>query len=158
MCFFLDQALRSRTNLFILRLIQGVLLSHYFISGLWKIRSLIASKFEFSLQEILMEYISVGLARNRMEINVFLNILLHHIPAPLYFGFFCVLVFQITALLPLVLGRFFMFYGILAILFHFTTGIVLGIYFTPTILAVLFFLIVAESMMKNDQNYKFRKK
>ena len=149
--FFLDKPLKSKINYFMLRLMQALLLSHYFISGLWKIRSLLSSKFAFSFKEIVSEYIAYDLAESGIEANMFLKILLYQYPELLSFGFLCVLLFQLTSIIPVFLDKFFILYGVLAILFHLSTGIVLGVYFTPTVLAVLFFLIISEEMIKNER-------
>ena len=143
-CFFHEKkSLNSKWNFFILRLIQGLLLSHYFISGLWKLREMISSRFEFSLQEIAMEYIAYTLVQQ--NIHPILQFLLNE-PWLLSFGYFCVLIFQLTALAPIFLNRFFTLYGALAVLFHLSTGISLITYFPSTVLALLFFLVIAESM------------
>ena len=45
MCFLSsDQTLKSKSNYLTLRLMQALILSHYFMSGLWKMRSLFAFK------------------------------------------------------------------------------------------------------------------
>ena len=55
MCFVSsDKKLTSQTNLLVFRLIQSILLSHYFISGLWKIRRIVSTKFQFSFKEIIL--------------------------------------------------------------------------------------------------------
>ncbi|MDE0092723.1 MAG: hypothetical protein OXN83_05520 [Oligoflexia bacterium] len=146
-CFFNEnEDLNSRPNLFTLRLIQGALLSHYFMSGLWKLRKMISSDFEFSMQEIAMGSVVDTL----VERNIYpiLKFLLDE-PWPLSFGYFCVLIFQLTALTPVFLNRFFKLYGVLALLFHFWTGLIVIDYFEPTVLAVLFFLILAESVREH---------
>ena len=154
MCFLsLEKPLQSQTNQLPLRLAQAILLSHYFIAGLWKIRILFHSKFVFSLKEIVLEHIAMG-QTNGFEMNIFINMLLYQYPEFLSFCFFCVLIFQMTALLPVLLGRFFILYGVLAILFHLSSGITLGVYYTPTVVAVLFFLIILEIMLK-DENRNF---
>ena len=141
-CFFNEgKSLNSSWNFFILRLIQGMLLSHYFMSGLWKLREMISSRFAFSFSEIAMEYI----AYTWRNMHPILQFLLNE-SWLLGLGYFCVLLFQLTALAPIFLNRFFKTYGALAVLFHFSTGISMAIYFFPTVLALLFFLIIAESM------------
>ncbi|MCZ0932729.1 MAG: hypothetical protein OXJ52_06230 [Oligoflexia bacterium] len=147
-CFFSEsKSLNSSWNFFVLRLIQGLVLSHYFISGLWKLREMISSRFEFSLQEIAMESIAHSLAEQ--NIHFILKFLLEE-PWLLSFGYFCVLVFQLTALTPIFLNRFFKLYGALAVLFHLSTGISVITYFASTVLGVLFFLVIAESMRKYE--------
>ena len=147
-CFFNEKkSLNTNQNFFALRLIQGVFLSHYFMSGLWKIREMISSRFEFSLLDISMEYIARSLSMQ--GIHPLLKFLLDE-PWLLSFGYFCVLVFQLSALAPIFLNRFFKLYGALAVLFHLSTGISLIIYFFSSISAILLFFVIAESMREHE--------
>ena len=152
-CFFDEnEDLSSQPNFFVLRLIQGMLLSHYFISGLWKLREMISARFGFSLKEIATEYIAYSLSEQKL--HFLLEFLVYSVPWLLSFGYFCVLVFQLSALAPIIFNRFFKLYGVLAVLFHLLTGISVFAYFSNTVLAVLFFLVIAESL----REYKFDKK
>ena len=152
MCFLsCDKKLTSQTNLLVLRLTQSILLSHYFISGLWKLRSLVSTKFQFSFKEILSEHIIYGITQQGGEISEPLNFLLFQYPELLSAGFLCVLLFQISALVPVFFNQLFLFYGILAILFHISTGIALGFCYTPTVLAILLFLVIAEIIIKDEK-------
>ena len=147
LCCFFDskQSLNLKQNFFVLRLVQGILLSHYFISGLWKLRSMWSAGFSFSLTEIATEAIAYEFAFKHNK-NFILELLLYEIPWFLGFSYFCVLLFQLTALSPILFNRYFKLYGTLAVLFHLSTGISLNVYFSPNVLAVLFFLILGESM------------
>ena len=146
-CFFNEkQSLNSSTNFFILRFIQGMLLSHYFISGLWKLRLMLSSRFQFSLQEIAIDNVLQSLFE---DIYPLLEILIRH-SWLLGFGYFCVLIFQLTALLPVFLNKFFKLWGVLAILFHTSTGVSMSIYFPQTVLSILLFLIIAENMREYE--------
>ena len=115
-----NKPLNSNQNFFLLRFIQGALLSHYFMSGLWKIRAMCSTHFEFSLSEIATEYIAFNLHSQNM--HFILKFSLEH-PFLLGVSYFCVLLFQLTALAPIFVNRFFKLYGLLAVLFHFSTGI-----------------------------------
>lgn len=148
MCFVSsEKSLNSKENLFTLRLTQALLLSHYFISGLWKLRYL----FEYSIQDMTLEVIAYTLIRYANEPNIFLKALLYQYPIVLYFGFFCILIFQLSSLAPVFLNRFFVLYGILTALFHISTGITISVYFLSTVPAVLFFLIIAEVMREKEE-------
>lgn len=150
LCFFsLQKPLNSKRNYTVLRLIQGLLLSHYFLSGVWKLYSMIQAKFKVSFKDIVIEYIAFTLARGR-ELHPILEIFLYQTPELLSIGFFCVLLFQLSSLIPVIFDRFFILYGVFALLFHFSVGLLLGIYFNPTVLAALFFLIICEFMIKNE--------
>ena len=152
MCFvFPSQPITSKINQFFIRLTQSLLLSHYFISGLWKLRSIIASDFQTSFSEMTKEYIAYGLAESGIEVNMFLGIILYKFPWLLSFGYLFVLGFQLSSLVPVFFNRLFVFYGFLAVLFHFLTGFTLNIYFTPTVLAVLFFLIITEFLIEKEK-------
>ena len=147
-CFFNEnQSFKTLSNFFVLRIIQGVLLSHYFISGLWKFREIFSADFKFSLKEIVIENVAFSLTGQHT--HLFMNFLLHEYSGWLSFGYVCVLLFQIMALTPIFFNRYFKLYGILAVFFHFSTGFLMNIYFYPTVLAVIFFLIIAESLRED---------
>ena len=148
-CFFdANKSLNSKQNFFILRLTQGIFLSHYFMSGLWKLRKMISAHFEFSLYEIAGTYLAYTLDPKGM--NFIVELLVYN-PWFLSFSYFCVLLFQLSALTPVFLNRYFKLYGVLALLFHLFTGISMDIYFFRTVVLVLFFFIIAE----NIREYKF---
>ena len=94
-----------------------------------------------------MSYISYTLVSQ--DLHPILKFLLYEQSWLLSFGYFCVLVFQLTSLVPIIFDRWFRIYGVLAILFHLSTGLVLGIYFYQTVLAVLAFFILAENIKEN---------
>ena len=149
MCFFSSsQDLKSKTNCFIIRLIQALILSHYFISGLWKLRTLFSVKFTIPIKDMLLEAMAYAQTIRGLEFHAFVKILLYQYPELLSVGFFCTLVFQLTALFPVIFNNLIVLYGILAILFHFLVGITTGIYFSHTVLAILFFFVIVETMMK----------
>ena len=147
-----NQDLNSKQNFFVLRLIQGLLLSHYFMSGLWKLRKMASAHFEFSLYDIVGTYIAYTLVPE--EGGSFIVEWLIGNPWLLSFSYVCVLIFLLSSLTPIFLNKYFKFYGILAILFHLATGISMEIYFFHTIVPVLYFFIIAESMIE----YKFERR
>ena len=149
--FSSDQSLKSKNNLFIIRLTQAMLLCHYFISGLWKIRTLISENFSLSFKELLLEIVAYANTARAFEFHPFVKILLYKHPELLSFGYFFAVLFQITALLPVFFPRFIIPYGVLAILFHFSVGLTAGIYFSHTVLAILFFLIIVEPMINETK-------
>jgi len=67
-------------------------------------------------------------------------------------GFLLVVLFQLSSFLPIISNRYFRAWGLLALVFHFTTGVVLGIWFSHTALAVMFFLIYAEKLYEWDED------
>ena len=152
MCFFSpDQGLKSRPNRFIIRLIQALLLSHYFISGWWKLRTLLSAKFEIPFKDMLLEAMAYAQTLRGLEFHPFVQILLYQYPELLSVGFFCALLFQLTALLPVALNKLTVLYGFLAISFHLLVGLTAGVYFSHTVLAILFFLIILEFMMRDGK-------
>ena len=151
-CFFnKNQDLNSKQNFFVLRLIQGLLLSHYFMSGLWKLRKMASAHFEFSLYDIVGTYIAYTLVPQGES---FIVEWLIDNPWLLSFSYVCVLIFLLSSLTPIFLNKYFKFYGVLAILFHLAVGISMEIYFFHTVVPVLYFFIIAESM----REYKFERK
>ena len=147
-CFFsVNKTLISKANLFTLRLAQSILLSHYFISGLWKVRYLL----KYSFKDIVLEVTAWTFTIYVEGPNILSNILLYQYPGILYFGFLCVLVFQMLSLVPIFLNRLLVLYGILAVLFHISSSVFIGISFYSTVFAVLYFLIITETMIKKEK-------
>ena len=114
-------------------------------------RSLISVHFEYSLKEIILEQVAYSIAELD-HLNFILEFLGPYYGAELLgFDLLVVMVFQLSCILPIILNRFFMLYGFLALLFHLSTGIVLSIYYHPTPLSCLFFLILTEYMLKYEK-------
>ena len=103
---------------------------------------------------MLLEAMAYAQSARGLEFHVFVEFLLYQYPELLSVGFFCALLFQLTSLLPVIFNNLTVFYGILAVLFHLLVGVTAGIYFSHTALAILFFLIIVETMMKRDNKKK----
>ncbi len=158
MCFHCsNKTLNSKANLLALNLNQSILLINYFISSLWRIRSYTHS--ESSFLDIVMDYIGYGLAGARAEPSFLLQILLDK-PYFLAFSFVCVTMFQLSCLIPAFLNsrRLFVLYGALLIGFHLATGITVGVYWLFSIPSILFFLIVAETLKKEERKLLLRQR
>ena len=153
-CFLDPEApLYEKKNFLVIRLIQTTLLSQYFIAGLWKYRGLLShSSFELFLFRSL-DHLAYAVA----EGNGPASALLEFAKKPgflslIQIGFFAVLVFQISSIVPLVYDRFWKTWGLLAIGFHLATGIFLGIWLTETLLAAAFFLVFVEQCLESKKN------
>jgi len=151
MLFFSSQSLlNSKSNLFLIRLIQSLILSHYFISGVWKLKKIFP--LEYSLESIALESFAYALAEKGLDDHFLIEFFgLYWASKILGWGLFFVISFQLSCLIPILCHRYFMIYGFFAVLFHASTGVALLISFKPTVLAVLFFLILTEMMIKQEK-------
>ena len=151
MLFFSSKSLlNSKQNIFLIRLIQSLTLSHYFISGVWKLKSIFNSK--YSLESLALEQVAYGLLEKGLNNHFLLDFFgLYYGSKILGYGFFLIVVFQFSCIIPILLNRYFLLYGFLSILFHTSTAIVLFIKFKSTVLACLFFLILTELMLKYEE-------
>ena len=103
---------------------------------------------------MLLETMAYAQAARGLEFHEFVKVLIYQHPELLSIGMFCAILFQLTALFPIFFNNLIVLYGILAILFHLSVGITAGIYFAHTVLAILFFFIIAETKMKSQNNLK----
>lgn len=143
------QSLLHNTNLFIIRLIQSIALSHYFISGSWKLKN-IGNLFSFSFSEhTILEHIYYAIAEGNGPAAIIQNFLFIIDPIYLGLGFYLVIIFQLSCIIPIIKQRYFKYWGYCAILFHVSTGIFMGIWFQGTIAALVFFFIFTEHILSN---------
>jgi hypothetical protein len=159
-CFFnFKSELHEKRNRLTLRLIQVTLLSHYFISGLWKLRSLKGVFYFDTYVGTALEHLAYSVAEGG-QLSQLSELLVYNYPMILGGGFIILLLFQISCLIPIILDKFYSTYGIFSILFHCATGMILGIWFEGTIIAAFFFLIITEECILKRPNFitNFRKK
>ena len=142
------QIFNHSKNIFSLRLMQATLLSFYFISGIWKLRRLGFSNW----QEASFEHLALATAEGNGPSDSLLTFLTVEHPEILVAGFSIALVFQVFSIIPVLTERFFLFWGVAAILFHLTTGMVLNIWFVPTILGAFVLLILAPLIQRIESN------
>ena len=133
-----------------IRLIQSLILSHYFISGIWKLKTIL--NLEYSLEMLALEQVAYALLEKGLNNHFLLDFFgLYYGSKVLGYGFFLIIVFQLSCIIPILLNRYFLLYGFLSILFHTSTAIALFISFKPTVMACLFFLILTELMLKYEK-------
>lgn len=147
MCFLnADQELDKGNNLSIIRLAQSLLLSHYFIAGLWKVRTM----FAFDNLTVFLNYpldlVASSLAEGQW-INYGIIVMIKEWPGVIVFGWMSVVVFQLSTIVPIIKGRGYMVWGLLALGFHFIGGLFLGVWFAQTVLTLLFFLVITEGLL-----------
>lgn len=143
MLHLLGKSPKEYKNLLIIRLLQSTLLSFYFISGLWKLRDLGFTNWGSAA----LEHMSYAIAEGNGPSQSIQQALLIDYPWVSVMGFTAVLIFQLSTLIPVITLRYFSLWGIGSICFHASTGIALGIWFTPTVLASLLFLILFENLI-----------
>lgn len=152
--FFLCWAEAGRTrmdgrNLLILRLIQTTLLAQYFMSGLWKVRSIFSSATGSEFLSQAHEQVVSAVAQGNMIAPPVLEFLSWpRADILVSIGYVGVLLFQLSCVVPIFTGRFWMYWGFAATLFHLTTGFFMGIWFRETIAGALVFLILAEAWVR----------
>jgi len=146
-CVFSEKkSLASRRNQTTLRLMQTALLSIYFISGLWKLRDLGFSGWG----RVAKENMAYAIAEGSGPPEFLQSLLLIEFPWVTTVGFAFVILFQMSAIIPVVTLKGWEVWGLFAVLFHFTTGVVMGIWFKPTILAAILLLIYFQRLLEAD--------
>jgi hypothetical protein len=136
-------------NFFVLRLIQSIILSHYFISGSWKLTSIGNFLTPSLAEQTILEHIYHTIAEGNGPSTIIKNLLLKIDPIYLGLCFYLVIIFQFSCIIPIIRQCYFRYWGYMAILFHVSTGLFLGIWFLNTISALLFFLIFTEDILSN---------
>ena len=156
---FLDEKrnLASTFNRNLIHIAQAVCLSHYFLSGLWKIRIPIEKGFPKPLYELALAPIADALEKGLDISSFFMNFFINY-PWLTFLGWFFTLFFQLSCIIPILTGKYYVLWGSFALAFHLTTGVAMGIYFKQTVLAVLFFLIFTEKLIDYESKVNELKK
>jgi hypothetical protein len=122
-------------------IVQAIILAFYFSSGLWKLRSAFSSSSFWEYFSSIRNLIAYSIAQGDGPMT--------NLQDPdllksnfLIIGFILVILFQLGAIIPLIFKRWLPIWGLMAILFHFSTGAFMNIWFGEQILADLFFLIL----------------
>lgn len=139
--------LSSPKNIFYVRLMQSLLLCPYFLSGLWKIRGPLLSQDLFLNAA---EQMTSAIAEGNQIHPWFVENLLVTNQNLLELGFLFVVGFQLSVIVPILRQRNFLIYGGLAIIFHLTTGLIMGIWFLPTIAAILLLVIGPDFFLEEE--------
>lgn len=150
-CFFaIAEPLTSLRNLIVLRLTQSTVLGFYFMSGLWKLRNLGFSGWG----EATLEHHASALAQGSKAWPYFYEMVVVNFPWLPWLGFAVIIIFQLSAVIPMWTGKYFMYWGIAGVLFHVSTGVVLGIWFVPMALANIVLLVLFDKILdwERDQN------
>lgn len=147
----LRKDLHHSKNLQIIRLTQVTLLSHYFFSGLWKVREI---KNFFSLEtytHTILEYIAFAMAEGNYPKKPFIEYLITSYPNILGLSFVIVIMTQLGCVIPILINRYYLAVGTLTIFFHLINGYVLGIGFMVTVYGLVYFFIFLELMLKRQK-------
>ena len=144
--------LYKSNNLLIIRLTQTMLLSHYFIAGIWKIRDLYTldsiTKSNLGLEQVALSFVHGD------SPNIFFMNTIAKYPMALALSFVLVVALQISTIFPIVFQRGFKQWGFLFLLFHLLMGISMGAWFVNNALAIVFFLIVTEVLLAELKSQK----
>ncbi len=146
----IKQPLSSFRNLTIIRLGQCLLLSHYFSSGLWKVRKMFNSPPD-SIYNLGLEHFATTIAGGSGTSLLIENFFVEN-DWLLGLGFIIVLIFQLTALIPFFLNKWYKAWAFVAVGFHIVTGFSLAIWFKPTIISLIFLLYITEELMTHESN------
>lgn len=143
------KTMSDRPNRQLLDLVQVLLLSTYFISGLWKLRAFFSSislaNFEFTV----LDYMAYGVLEGNKILFIVSDLLKTHTWVFSY-GFILILVFQLGSVVPIFFRHYRTVWGFAACAFHFITGCALGIWFVEQSMAALFFLIFVPLLLKEE--------
>jgi hypothetical protein len=137
--------LSEKRNALTIDIIQAMILTEYFIAGLWKTRAIISMLPSWDLRNVQAQNVAIAIAEGSKLNDTFMEIFLAE-PAILELGFFSVLLFQLTALVPVFFRHFRPHWGWMALTFHFSAGLTLGTWFSGRSFAVAFFLILLPQL------------
>jgi hypothetical protein len=148
MCFLRPgESLKSHVNLSTLRVLQKMVLCHSLFSGIWK-----AINFKLSeLGDIGLEHIAYVYSRGLTPSTTILEILFNKLWV-LELGYYSVIFFQLSMIYPILTGKFTKTFGILLVGFHLLTGLLLGLWFSNTVLGTLFLLVFAEFLLEEERD------
>ena len=143
-----DKLLSDRSNIWKVRLIQSLALCPYLFSGLWKLRVANFENISSGIKDQLAYSIAEGAGPplSSFFISNFNFLIL---------GFIAVIIFQISAIYPIFTFKHQNIWAILAVWFHISTGIALGIWFTSTILGLFVILIILNKLINYENKVKY---
>jgi hypothetical protein len=151
---FIDQSksLKTDKNFFILRVIQYSILSCYFSAGLWKLRSAISSWNIEAFLNAPLSHIAYGVAEGN-QISILISSLMtnSNFQNIIKFGFIFFVIFQLSTLLTIFKPKWIRYFGFFAILFHLSTGLALGIFYSWMALTSLLYLTIAEYVLNTNE-------
>ena len=152
-CFInLDNNLRSIHNSRVILIIRSVLLTHYVSSGIWKLRNLKHVNINY-FSELAHDSIAYGYLEGSKSSEI-VRLFFQESPKLAGIGLMIVIFFQLSCVIPIITKKYFVFFGFAICSFHLMNGLVLGIFFTPTIFGILFFFITTEVMLNTELSLK----
>jgi hypothetical protein len=144
------EELFSGLNIVLIKIMQTSLLLPYLCSGLWKLRD---NGSLYSYQGILdtnLNFIAYAVAQGTVEYDKLRQALMGDYSGLLVLGYLGVLIFQLGCSLAIIRQKGFILFGVMVVLFHLTSGIVLGVWFFGTTISALFLLILIGSLEKQS--------
>ncbi len=149
-----EEAISSEKNKGIIALLQTITLSHYFIAGLWKLRSLMEDFSVTFFKAGVLENYAYSVAEGKVGLRLVTTFLIEDAKFLLYLGMGVVLFFQLSTLYPVLTRKHLKVFGALCLVFHTTVLIFTGIPFYDMALASIFFLYVVEKMKEIESGNK----
>lgn len=151
---FLDEKtfLNSKFNKTIIRLVQALCFSHYFLPGLHKVWHIFESGLPDPLYKVVLNATALAIAHRYGPGPLFMEILIKY-PWFVFAGWVAVILFQLSCIIPILTGRHIMLWGFFSIGFHFSTALFLGIYFEITVLGALFLFILTEKFIEWEMKF-----
>ena len=151
---FLDEKtlISTKFNKTIIRLVQALCFSHYFLPGLHKVWHI----FEYGLPDpfykVVFNATALAIAHRYGPGPLFMEILIKN-PWFVFTGWVAVILFQLSCIIPILTGRHIMLWGFFSIAFHLSTGLFLGIWFEITVLGALFLFILTEKFIEWETKF-----
>jgi hypothetical protein len=148
-----DRPLCSKRNLSVLKIIQFSILSGYFSAGLWKVRTIISIGTLDSFESLPMQQIAYARAEGN-SVPLFLMSIASApaFPRFLAWGFVIVLLFQLTSFVGVIWPKFLRYFGFLALCFHVSTGLTMGVFFSTSAVVAFLFLTISELWLDQERN------
>ncbi len=137
----------AKDQLFFIRLCQAFCLLHYFISGLWKARMIWANGLPEKPHSIMMDQLAVSVLALHVSIKPLFLRFFMDVPWLMTAGWALAIAFQLSCAIPILREKHYLEWGIASVVFHLAAMAVMGVYFTLTALAVLFFLLITEKLI-----------
>lgn len=140
--------LNEKSNKTVLRVAQALILSTYFSAGLAK--AFAFAQAQNPWRELIgapTEHLAYAIGEGNGP-HFLLYELIQNPLAPLFlaFGFFLIILFELSAIVPIFKTSLMKHYGLAVITFHVLCSIALGIWFIEAILASAFFFIFTENL------------
>jgi hypothetical protein len=133
---------------------QALLLAPYFLSGLWRLHSALQPEAPAGFFEMFLQFPQESLAYALAEGNGPPDRIVQFIiqwPVAAAIGIAAIWIFELTSIVPVLKPKLTRWWGLAAVAFHFSTGMMLSVWFYPMILSSLFFLFLTEEFLERDK-------